>query len=325
MEMPLVDKPIEELLKYEGINPCPKDMDEFWESALEEMRKIDRQVELVEVDLGIKTVTCYELYFTGVRDARIHGRIVVPKNLEKPAPAIIQFHGYSGWGGEFTSLLNWAACGFVAVNMDARGQGGYSEDTGGVKGTTQNGMIIRGLDDCPENLMFRHVFLDTAELADIVMNFDFVDETRVGVTGGSQGGALSLACASLEPRIAKIHTSYPFLSDYKRVWEMDLAVGAYAELKTFFRNFDPNHEREDEIFTRLGYIDIQHLVKRIKGEVFMATGLMDTICPPSTQFAAYNKITSKKHYLLFHDYGHEGLRGLGDKLLQFFGEWTKGE
>ena len=40
MEMPLVDKPIEELLKYEGINPCPKDMDEFWESALEEMRKI---------------------------------------------------------------------------------------------------------------------------------------------------------------------------------------------------------------------------------------------------------------------------------------------
>ena len=50
---------------------------------------------------------------------------------------------------------------------------------------------------------------------------------------------------------------YPFLCDYKRVWEMDQAANAYAELKTFFRNFDPQHKREDEIFTRLGYIDLQ--------------------------------------------------------------------
>ena len=207
--------------------------------------------------------------------------------------------------------------------MDCRGQGGFSEDTGGVKGTTQNGQIIRGLDDCPENLLFRHIFLDTAELADIVMNFDFVDETKVGVVGGSQGGGLSLACASLEPRIAKVHSTYPFLSDYKRVWEMDLAKAAYGELSTFFRNFDPRHEREDEIFERLGYIDIQNLTKRIKGEVVMATGLMDTVCPPSTQFAAYNNITSKKSYVLYPDYGHEGLRGEWDRTVKFFLEFFK--
>lgn len=318
--MPIVDKPLDELLEYQGMNPAPDDVDQYWEDALREMRQVDRQVELVEVDMKTPSVTCYELWFTGVRNARIHGRVVVPKNITKPAPAVIQFHGYSGWGGEFMNLFGWAACGFVAVSMDCRGQGGYSEDTGGVKGTTQNGMIIRGLDDCPENLMFRHVFLDTAELADIVMGFDFVDETRVATTGGSQGGGLSLACSSLEPRIAKVHASFPFLSDYKRVWEMDLAVNAYQELKTFFRHFDPNHEREDEIFRRLGYIDIQNLTKRIRGEVLMATGLMDTICPPSTQFAAYNKITSKKNYLIFPDYGHESLRGLSDKLLIYFSD-----
>ena len=321
--MPLIDKPLSELKEYQGINPRPADFDEYWEKALEEMQSVERNVELVKADFQAPGVTCYDLYFTGVRNARIHCQLIVPENIKGKAPAIIEFHGYSGYTGEFSSKLCWANSGFVVAAMDCRGQGGYSEDTGGVRGTTQSGLIIRGLDDCPENLYFRHVFLDTAELADIVMNFDFVDETKVGAAGGSQGGGLTLACASLEPRIAKAWSCYPFLSDYKRVWEMDLAKDAYAELRTFFRNFDPTHSKEDEIFTRLGYIDIQNLTPRIKGEVVMSTGLMDTICPPSTQFAAYNKITSEKRTIIYPDYGHEGLRGNSDEKFKFFLEFLK--
>ena len=117
-------------------------------------------------------------------------------------------------------------------------------------------------------------FLDTAQLAKIVMGMDEVDPERVGVTGGSQGGGLTLACAALVPEIKLAASVFPFLSDYKRVWEMDLATGAYEEIKTFFRMFDPLHQREDEIFTRLGYIDIQHLASRIQAKVMMAVALM---------------------------------------------------
>src|SRR5690606_27487397 len=102
--------------------------------------------------------------------------------------------------------------------------GGQSEDTGGVKGTTRDGHIVRGLDDSPDNLLFRHIFLDAAQLAGIVMGFDEVDATRVGAFGGSQGGALTLACAALEPRIRRAAPTFPFLCDYQRVWEMDLTV-----------------------------------------------------------------------------------------------------
>jgi cephalosporin-C deacetylase len=45
---------------------------------------------------------------------------------------------------------------------------------------------------------------------------------------------------------------------------------------------------------------------------------MDAICPPSTQFAAYNKITSPKQYVLYPDYGHEGLPGNSDLAFNFF-------
>ena len=59
-------------------------------------------------------------------------------------------------------------------------------DNGQVKGITHNGHIIRGLDDSPEKLYYRSVFLDCAQLAGIVMNFPEVDANRVGATGGSQ-------------------------------------------------------------------------------------------------------------------------------------------
>src|SRR5205823_2021338 len=101
---------------------------------------------------------------------------------------------------------------------------------------------------------------------------------------------LTLACAALEPRLKLAAPVYPFLCDYQRVWEMDLDVAAYDELRVYFRLFDPLHEREQQVFTRLGYIDNQHLAQRIRAEVLMAVGLMDTVCPPSTQFAAFNKI-----------------------------------
>jgi cephalosporin-C deacetylase len=102
------------------------------------------------------------------------------------------------------------------------------------------------------------------------------------------------------------------------VWELDLAKDAYAELRTYFRYFDPQHKREEEIFTKLGYIDLQFLAERIQGEVLMGVGLADTICPPSTQFAAYNKITSKKRYEIYPDFGHEYLPGFDDKAMEFF-------
>jgi cephalosporin-C deacetylase len=149
------------------------------------------------------------------------------------------------------------------------------------------------------------------------MEMPDVDPTRVGATGGSQGGGLTVACIGLEPRIKRAAPVFPFLSDYKRVWEMDLAKDAYAELKEYFRHFDPTHTQEDAIFEKLGYIDIQHLAPRIRAEVLWFVGLMDTICPPSTQFAAYNKITSSKSLVIYPDFGHEGTPGSNDKTFEF--------
>jgi cephalosporin-C deacetylase len=318
--MPLIDLPLPELEIYAGRNPRPGDFDEYWSRALSDLAAVDAKPELVPARVEASFAECFHLYFTGVGGARVHAKYLRPKQRAARGPALLEFHGYTNNSGDFAPKLNWVAAGFAVASLDCRGQGGLSEDVGGVRGTTHSGHIIRGLEDRPEALLFRQIFLDTAELARIVMSFEEVDPDRVGARGASQGGALTLACAALEPRIRRIAPVYPFLSDYQRVWEMDLAKDAYHELGSFFRRHDPTHERVDEWFRRLGYIDVQHLAPRIRAEVMMAIGLMDTVCPPSSQFAAYNKIRSKKTRVVYPDFGHEHLPGWADREWAFFAE-----
>jgi cephalosporin-C deacetylase len=312
--------PLEQLRTYQGTNPRPDDHDEYWALALAELDATDPEVELTPADFQAAFADCFHMTFTGVGGARVHAKLLRPHHAETPHPAILQFHGYSGSSGEWTPKLAYVASGYTVAALDCRGQGGRSEDRGGVVGNTLRGHIIRGLDDEPQNLLYRQIFLDTAQMARIVMDMDDVDADRVGAMGGSQGGGLTLACAALEPRVKRAAPSFPFLCDYRRVWDIDLAKDAYAELREYFRRFDPRHEREDEIFTKLGYIDVQFLAPRIQAEVMMAVGLMDTVCPPSTQFAAYNKISAPKSMVLYPDFGHEALNGHPDLVYQFLNE-----
>ena len=338
--MPMLDMPVRELETYQGTNPRPQDHDIYWENALKELDSVEPCATVSPASFQAPYADCYDLYFTGVHGARVYAKLLVPHGLDicdargrlagpqaeyngKRCPAMLHFHGYSGASSGWTYYLPYVAAGMVVAALDCRGQGGRSEDKGGVTGNTLHGHIIRGLDGPADHLLFRDIFLDTAELAHLVMDLPCVDPTRVAATGGSQGGGLTLACCSLVPQIRRAAACFPFLSDYKRVWDMDLDLDAYLELKEYFRLFDPRHEREQEVFTKLGYIDIQYLVPRIKAEVLLFTGLMDNICPPSTQYAAYNKMTCPKRHILYPDFGHEDLPDCDDIIFRYFTEMCK--
>src|SRR5216684_4898732 len=317
--MPVFELPLEQLARYTGRNPKPTDFDSYWARALRELDSIDPSPELIPHPSPARFAECFDLWFTGVGGARIHSQYVRPRT-EGKHPAVLRFHGYTMSAGDWFDKLPWAAQGFAVAAMDVRGQGGLSQDVGGDTGTTLGGHIVRGLSDHPDKLLFRQIFLDTVQLARVVIGMKEVDADRVVATGASQGGGLTLACAALEPRVVRAAPVYPFLSDYRRVWEMDLARDAYEGLTYYFTRFDPTHQHEDEAFTRLGYIDIQHLADRIKARVLMGTALMDMICPPSTQFAAYNKITAPKEMVLYPDFGHDDLPGHSDRIFEFLSQ-----
>lgn len=316
--MPLMfDLPLEKLYTYQGSSPRPDDVDAFWDRNLAEMRALDPQIELVPAKFQAPYAECFHLYFNGLGGARVHAKLLRPKGQKGSGPAVLMFHGYSGDSGDWVSKLPYVAAGCTVAALDCRGQAGLSNDPGGTSGVTLRGHIIRGVEDGPDKLYYRSVFTDTAQMAYIVMGLPGIDPARIGATGGSQGGGLTLACASLVPELKKAAPIFPFLSDYKRVWSMDLAENAYAELREYLRWRDPTHEHAEQFWNTLGYIDVQNMAPRIRSEIYMAVGLMDKICPPSTQFAAYNKISAPKKLEIYPDFAHEGLKGHDDRIFQY--------
>lgn len=133
--MPLLfDMPLEKLRAYEGTNPRPDDFDAYWDRALAEMRAVEARVELRRAGFRTAFAECFDLYFTGVGGARVHAKLLRPTGAPAPHAGLILLHGYAGNCGGWVDKLGYAAAGFTVAALDCRGQGGLSEDVGGVKG-----------------------------------------------------------------------------------------------------------------------------------------------------------------------------------------------
>ena len=234
--MPLIDMPLARLKEYGGVNPRPDDFDEFWNSSLEELASVNLNPNFEPYDFPSSIAESYKLTITSTKGARIFAKFLKPKKINGKAPAVLVFHGLSGSSPEWNDAIKFVSEGYVVAMLDTRGQGGYSEDVGGVPGTTYSTPFMRGFDGEPKDLHCRDLFLDTAALAKVIMSLDYVDPTRIAATGGSQGGALTIACASLVPEIKLCIPVYPYLCDYKRVWDMDLDKGAYEGMRYYLRS-----------------------------------------------------------------------------------------
>ncbi|MBQ9990051.1 MAG: alpha/beta fold hydrolase [Lachnospiraceae bacterium] len=318
--MPTMDMPLEQLKQYRGSTPCPEDFWEFWEKKVQEVWELPLEYELFPAEIPhAKETAFYDLWIRGVRGARIHAKYVKPLTEQK-VPVILQFHGYPGSSRGWFEQTAFAGMGRAVIAMDCPGQGGSSEDKGGRPGATAADHIIMGLAGEPEQLYYAEVFMNTCLMVRLALTLEGLDSDRIYVNGASQGAALALVCTALnQPYIKRVAALYPFLSDYRRVWEMDRDIIVYNGLAYHTRWFDPMGEKLEETFTRLGYIDVQNFTERITCPVLCGTGLMDDVCPPSTQFAVFSGIKGPKKHLIFPEYAHEEIPAFDDKLISFFG------
>ena len=315
--MPLLEE-IKNYKNYLGITPVADDFDEYWEEALKELDKKSLEFELKETENDFKDILTYDLYFKGMNNERVHCLYTIPKDIKGKIPAVVFYHGYKSNAGSIYQKVPYVYNNIATLSFEVQGQGGKSEDRHIANGPTLYGQIIRGVDDKDKKkLFYRSVYLSALKAIRILKNFEYIDEKRIAVTGKSQGGALSIISAALDNDIKLCAPIYPFLCDFKKVYELNLCDDAYKELRDYFRKYDPLHETEDEFFKRLSYIDIKNFATKIECEVMWFTALEDRLCHPITQMACYNKITSKKSLKIYPEYAHEDLLYSDDIIFSF--------
>lgn len=306
------DMSLEDLKKYKPELTRQPDFKDFWKSSLEELAKVKLNFSLQPYDYPVKGARVYRAVFSGFNDAEIEGWFAIPDATGK-YPGIVAYHGYN-WAmdGARHETVNLALHGYAVLQMLVRGQQGGSSDNVVTSHGNQCGWMTKGILS-PEQYYYRAVYMDCVRALQVMASIDEVDASRIGVVGGSQGGALTLAAAALS-NIPKVAVSvYPFLSNFNRA--IDIAPQMpYNEINEYFRrNTDPLIEEQAK--KTLSYFDVMNLAPDIKCPVLMAAGLVDDITPPSTVFAAYNHLQCTKEIAVFRYFGHEYLPGFVEKQL----------
>jgi cephalosporin-C deacetylase len=311
--VPLLDLPLSELRTYRPDVVPPPDLVEFWTSTVAESRTHDLALSVEPYDNKLAVIDTYDVTYAGFGGTPVKAWLHVPAGAQGPLPTVVQYHGYSRGRGFPHDGTVWAQAGYAQLVMDTRGQGwavggpGGTPDWAPEAGLTHSpGFMTAGIDD-PHTYYYRRVYTDALRLLDVAAALPVADADRMIVTGGSQGGGITIAVAGLAGMtglpLRGVAPDVPFLCHFER------AVGLterhpYGEIAVFLSGW---RDRAEAAYRTLSYVDGVNLGRHATAPALFSVALMDPICPPSTVFAAY------------HAYGEAGEATVPDKDIAVYG------
>lgn len=300
-----VDLPRDELERYRSSTPEPPDLDAFWARTLAQARTHELAPTFREVDSGFAHLRSFDVRFSGFDGQRIAAWLHLPRAADGPLPCVVQYIGYSGGRGLAHQWTLWANAGFAHLVMDTRGQGsgtcpGDTPDDGPT-GPSVAGYLTRGIES-PDTYFYRRVMTDAVRAVEVAATHEAVDPARVAVAGVSQGGGLALAAAGLADGVAAVLPDVPFLCDFARALEV-CDVHPYRELRQYLSS---HRDAVERTLATLGYFDGVALARRASAPALLSVALLDTICPPSTVYAAYHAYAGPKELAVYPYNDHEG-------------------
>ncbi|GAA3804774.1 acetylxylan esterase [Cellulomonas soli] len=304
--MPSIDMPLEELERYRPDVAEPDDFAELWSTTLAEARALPLDLVVTPVATDLRLIDVHDVEFAGFAGDRIKAWYLRPAGVTGPLPVIVEYNGYGGGRGLPHERLGFVAAGYAYLFMDTRGQGstwgsgGSTPDPHG-SGPALPGFMTRGVLDI-RGYYYRRLFTDAVRAVDAARSLDGVDPDRVVVTGGSQGGGITLAVAGLVDGLAGVMADVPFLAHVQRGVEVAL-TDPYAEI---VRYLAVHRDHAEQVFRTLSYVDGVNHARRASAPALFSVALLDATCPPSTVYAAYRAYAGPKEIAVYRFNDHEG-------------------
>ena len=276
----------------------PADFDAFWQKNLEEARKEMKseklKVKCEKVDkYSTDEFDCYLLKLKIDSRHSIYGYLTKPKKAGK-YPVVLCPPG-AGIKTIKEPMRNtyYAKNGFIRLEMEIHGLNPEMTDEQFKEITSafdyENGYLTNGLDN-KDNYYMKHVYVACVRAIDYLTSLEEWDGKNVFVQGGSQGGALSLITAGLDPRVTACVANHPALSDMAGY--LDGRAGGYPHFNRLNNMLTP------EKVETMAYYDVVNFARRITCPVYLTWGFNDNVCPPTTSYIVWNLITAPKESLI---------------------------
>ena len=281
----------------------PPDFDAFWEGERKRLAAVPIDAKWTPLpDYGTADVSCWQINLQNVGltagTSRLYGILCKPQ-AEGKYPAVLSVPGAGV--RPYRGLPELAARGLITFQIGIHGipviqpQEVYdSLASGGLSGYPTFGL------DSRDRYYYRRVYVGTLRANDFLTSLRQWDGRNLGVTGGSQGGALSIVTAALDRRVTRLVAYYPALSDVTGY--LNQRAGGWPHM--FRATEGPNVHRDDAKITTTRYYDVVNFARRVTAPGFYSWGFNDETCPPTSMYAAYNVITAPKRLVLAYDTGH---------------------
>ncbi len=272
--------------KIEPTTELPDDFDEFWDKQKKELAKIplDAKVKRSPGHCDDK-VDCYQVSLESVEGKRVQGWIAVPKG-KGPFPAILTLP-YAGVYGIEPDTRH-ARMGALAMNLivhdlpvDETVEFYQKQSEGSLRAYRDLGMDDR------QKSFFRPAILACERAIDYLAGRPDFNGKDLAVTGGSQGGGLAIITAGLDPRVTLLAASVPALCDHA-----GLAQDRVSGWPQWLRR--AKGERAEKVLETSAYFDAVNFARKFKGKTLMSVGFLDTACPPTSVYAAFNVLPEPK-------------------------------
>ncbi|MBR4752759.1 MAG: acetylxylan esterase [Thermoguttaceae bacterium] len=273
--------------------PKPTDFDEYWAKGKEEVRAIPidmRQRKLEE--FSDDACDMYAVNFATINGQRLYGYLGIPKQGQGPYPTIVNV-AWAGLG--FGPDPGPAKEGFVIFTLNvfpydvpidqAERQKAYDEYN---KSLGTNYFEYQPSDR--DAYFYRAPILGLDRAIDWLAEQDFVDETRIGYHGTSQGGGFGLILTGMNKHISEAVCSVPAICDHGGLLEGRNSGWPQIVDNWRWRN-DP--AERDKVKAATSYYDAVNFASNIDVPITVTVGFIDVTCCPSSVYAAYNVIPSK--------------------------------
>ena len=284
--------------KIEPYTAMPADFDAFWQKNKDELAKVPLSYTLTPApQYSTDKMDCQLVkLITTAQGQGIYGYLFVPKGAEAGSCPIVVCPPGAGIKTIKEPLRHryYGENGCIRFEMEIHGLNPEMTDQefneiSAAFGTRANGYLFNGLDD-KDNYYMKRVYTGLVRAVDFLTTLPEWDGKNVAMQGGSQGGALAIVGAALDPRVTQCVANHPALSDmagYKAG-----RAGGYPHV------FRLDGMDEPDKLNTLAYYDVVNFARRVQCPVYMTWGYNDNTCPPTTSYAVYNVINSPKEALI---------------------------
>lgn len=272
----------------------PPDFGHYWQQVEAQSREIGMAPQLVRDRLRSDgEVTVYQAFYTSIDRVRVAGWYCLPTDSEGPFPGLLKVPGYKS---DPAVPKEWARRGYAALAVAPRGKlRSRSQFDPGYPGLLTYGIVDRN------TYSYRGFYVDAWRGIDFLCTRPEVDDSRLGVAGSSQGGALALCTAARRPQVRAASVGAPFLVGMLDATELTSSY-PYREIADYLRLYPERRRRVEET---LAYFDCINFAPSITCPLIMNIGLRDNVCPPETGYAVFREIASPdKRLYAYPDQGH---------------------